>query len=98
VPRAFPDAGMVCQRFHAVPIAGMVAADLTEWIRARGLLCFRSHSRCGHPYVGSAGAQRGSGETMNPFLITAVCQSRGPRLGHRGGRVPWPGHEISLDA
>jgi len=28
----------------------MVAADLTEWIRTEGLLSFRSHSRCGHPY------------------------------------------------
>jgi hypothetical protein len=58
VPRAFPDAGMIRQRLHAVPIAGMVAADLAEWIRSGGLLRFRSHSRCGHPYVGSAGAQR----------------------------------------
>jgi hypothetical protein len=58
VPRAFPDAGVISQRFHAVPIAGMVAADLAEWIRSGGLLRFRSHSRCGHPYVGSAGAQR----------------------------------------
>src|SRR5215217_6566046 len=58
VPRAFPDARMIRQRFHAVPIAGMVAADLAEWIRSGGLLRFRSHSRCGHPYVGSAGAQR----------------------------------------
>src|SRR5215211_2204877 len=57
VSRAFPDAGIVGQRSHAVPIAGMVAADLAEWIRARGLLCFRSHSRCGHPYVGSADAR-----------------------------------------
>src|SRR5918994_6276892 len=50
VPWAFPDPGMVCQRSHAVPIAGMVAANLAEWIWTGRLLCFRSHSRCGHPY------------------------------------------------
>jgi hypothetical protein len=71
-----------------VPIAGMVAADLTEWIRSGGLLRFCSHSRCGHPHVGSAGAQARSGETMNPFLTTAVCQRRGSRLRRSGGRVP----------
>src|SRR5215218_6938030 len=63
VPRAFPDARVVCQRPHAMSIAGMVASDLAEWIRSGGLLRFRSHSRCGHPYVGSAGAQKRSGET-----------------------------------
>src|SRR5688572_17190976 len=88
VPRAFPDAGVVSQRSHAVPIAGMVATDLAEWIRSGRLLCFRTHSRCGHPYVGSAGALRRSGETMNPFPTMAVCQRRGSRLGRRGGRVP----------
>jgi len=88
VPRAFPDAGVVSQRSHAVAIAGMIAADLAEWIRSRRLLRFRSHSRCGHPSVGSAGARRRSGETMNPFPTTAVCQSPGSRLGRRKGRVP----------
>src|SRR5215218_6344750 len=44
VPRAFPDAGMVSHRSHAVPIAGMVAANLAERIRSRGLLRFSSHS------------------------------------------------------
>jgi hypothetical protein len=39
-----------------VAIAGVVAADFAEWIRSGRLLRFRSHSRCGHPYVGSAGA------------------------------------------
>jgi hypothetical protein len=56
VPRAFPDAGVVSQRSHTVAIAGVVAADLAEWIRSGRLLRFHSHSRCGHPYVGSAGA------------------------------------------
>jgi hypothetical protein len=41
-----------------VAIAGMVAADLAEWIRSGGLLRFSSHSRCGHPHVGSADAQQ----------------------------------------
>src|SRR3712207_9541808 len=81
VPRAFPDTGVIGQGFHAVPIAGMVAADLAEWIRSGGLLRVSSHSRCGHPYVGSAGAEGRSGETMNPFPTTAVCQRRGQRLG-----------------
>ena len=58
VPRAFPDAGVVGQRSHAVAIAGMIATDLAEWIWTGGLLRFRSHSRCGHPYVGSAGATK----------------------------------------
>src|SRR5215210_7407953 len=49
VPRAFPDTRVIGQRFHAMPIAGMVAADLTEWIRSRGLQRFSCHSRCGHP-------------------------------------------------
>src|SRR5918998_1916739 len=49
VPRAFPDAGVVGQWSHAVPITGMIAADLAEWIWSRRLLRFRSHSRCGHP-------------------------------------------------
>src|SRR5215212_4717586 len=83
VPRAFPDAGVVCQRSHAMPIAGMVAANLTERIRSGGLLRFSSHSRCGHPFVGSAGAQERSGETMNPFPTRAVCQRRGSGLGRR---------------
>ena len=55
VPRAFPDARVVSQRSHTVAIAGVVAADLAEWIRSGRLLRFRGHSRCGHPYVGSAG-------------------------------------------
>jgi hypothetical protein len=88
VPRAFPDAGVVGQRSHAVAIAGMIATDLAEWIWTGGLLRFRSHSRCGHPYVGSAGAQRSSGETMNPFPTTAVCQRHGSRLRRSGRRVP----------
>src|SRR5215204_1994367 len=49
VPRAFPDAGVVSHRSHAVPIARMVAANLAERIRSGGLLRFSSHSRCGHP-------------------------------------------------
>src|SRR5215210_5186878 len=81
VPWAFPDAGMVCQWPHAVPIAGMVAANLAEWIWTGGLLCFRSHSRCGHPCVGSANALGRSGETIILFPTTAVCQRRGSRLG-----------------
>ena len=88
VPRAFPDAGVVSHRSHAVPIAGMVAADLTERIRSGGLLCFCSHSRCGYPFVGFAGAQERSGETMNSLPTTAVCQRRDSRLGLPGGRVP----------
>src|SRR5215217_5292270 len=47
VPRAFPDPRVIGQRSHAVSIAGMVAADLAEWIRSRALLRFSSHSRCG---------------------------------------------------
>ena len=77
VSGAFPDTGVVSQRFHSVPIAGMVAADLAEWIWSGGLLRVSSHSRCGHPYVCSAGAQERSGETMNPFPTMAVCQRRG---------------------
>jgi hypothetical protein len=83
VPWAFPDTGVVGQRSHAVPIAGMVAADLTEWIRSGGLLRFCSHCQCGHPHAGSAGAQESSGETMNSFLTTAVCQRHGSGLGRR---------------
>ena len=44
VPRAFPDAGVVGQRSHAMPITGMVAPDFAEWIRSGRLLRFRSHS------------------------------------------------------
>src|SRR5215207_5651560 len=88
VPRAFPDSGVVSHRSHAMPVAGMVAADLAKWIRSGGLLRFSNHSRCGHPHVGSAGAEERSGETMSPFPTTAVCRRRESRLGRCGGRVP----------
>ena len=44
VPRAFPDAGVVGQRFHAVPVARMGTADLAKWIRSRRLLRFHGPS------------------------------------------------------
>ena len=49
----------------------MVAPDLAEWIRSGGLLRFRSHSRCGHPYVGSAGAQE---EAAKPYILSQPRQ------------------------
>ncbi len=34
VPRAFPDARVLRQRFHPVPVPGMGAPNLAQWIRA----------------------------------------------------------------
>src|SRR5829696_3077324 len=58
VPRAFPDSGVISQRFHAVPIAGMVAADLAEWMRSGCLLLFCKDIQYHHSYLGSNDVQR----------------------------------------